>query len=228
MTIADVHAIALLACPAVAVVAIVVSRRRPSERPAGLGELLFPLGVALAANLTQHGCEEPAGAHQTLIPLVSMWAVFFWTGPIPVRWVLALGLSAGMLVLTQHAVALVHTDAFTGISELQSRSTARVEANRALLSNYLRQFGETDHTEYEAGWLRELPFADDLAMLQAGVPHFEAAIWCWHTRFTGLYGRDVKVLDYWYPGGRIHDASCGIEVRGRPDAPLHMRASSPQ
>lgn len=226
MTIADAHAVALLTCPILTAAALLASRRRPTEPRPGLFELLVPLVVVFFSNLNQHGCDERAGAVQTLIPLACMWAVLFWCGPMLARWGIAMLLAGAACALTHHAIELVHTNSFTGVADLHKSGLARIGKDRELLSKQLAQLGESDTFVYEARWLRELPFAHEIPMLDARPAFYESATALWHTRFTGLHRRELHLLDYWYPGGALADAAEKLELSTRPEAPVKHRPSS--
>ncbi|MHB0935693.1 MAG: hypothetical protein ACYC6A_04830 [Armatimonadota bacterium] len=85
---------------------------------------------------------------------------------------------------------------------------------RDSLSLYLEGGLPDQGQSFPAGWLADQPFAVDFPRSSmtgwTSIPHP-----LWHSRFSGIYQREVIHGEAWYPGGPLKDVRQKIEIRER-------------
>lgn len=212
------HALALLACPIVAIAAVFFAPRKPGQKPAGVWALVWPVLVAVVPATSRHLCDEGQAILQWLIPLFCLWLVAVFVGHVTARRSVAWLLAVAMWILTFHYEQVVHERDITGNPNWGRGSRAVSNSTLRVIKVELADCSALDTTEYPAGWVRDLSFASLLEFpLYRGPIRGEVASF-WHSSWTSLY-RPIRIpQDYWYPGGTLAAAADRIEIRDRPDA----------
>ncbi len=223
----ELHAAALLGC-AVGTLALLVfgPRRRPAPAQAFLAALVFFAVVYLfrfGCFGWFDGCIEGC---QWLIPASCVYLVLAYVRPLPVRLGVAALLVAAAWALSAHFSNIVQDPHWSGTPQLSIEAKVRT----AVLNDLASQAAEfsSDTTSYPAGWLRELPFAAGLRMVNMGAAPRRDVHLTWHTWATGLYPVDYVCQDFWYPGGPPATGLAAVECRDRPGfvVPVRPRPAS--
>jgi len=220
------HALALLACPIITLIVVLLTKRRSFAGRSVVAPLLTPLAIGLMPMTMKHMCDEGQAFGSWLIPLLCLWPSMLLVGPAFWRLALALLLGIAMYVLTYQHVEWVHSEELTGNPRWAKRVFAAT--NRQRMQDYqvwLAERGGADTTSYPAGWLRDIDFGGQHIPPSDWQPIDGTVTPLWHSSFTQLYTRVRIPLDYWYPGGTPTEAAEKLELRPRPDAPLPRWAS---
>ena len=218
------HALALLACPIVTLIVILLTKRRSFAERSVVAPLLIPLAIGFMPMTMKHMCDEGQAFGSWLIPLLCLWPALLLIGPTVVRRAVATLLGVAMFVLTYQHDTWVHTDEITGSK--QWAKISRAAMNRAELGEvaiWLANRGLRDTNSYAAGWLREIDFGEQRLPPREWQPVDGDARPLWHSWFTQLYERVTIPLDYWYPGGTPAAAASGVELRPRAPIPAPLR-----
>lgn len=213
------HALTLLLLPALTVVGIVFSPRRPCR-----SDVIWALTVSgfvtgfLATVLFPCLCsrgQERITWRQVWIPTLCANAAWLFIRASALR--IALTLSSGVLLfaLTYHRDAVLNTREFAD-------STHDIELLAKLslhsVSKGLREVGEAKDISFPPGWLREV--VDDETAWRAirtnPTPEHQLEP-LRHTWITGIYALNKLDRDFWWPGGSIARFADNVELRRRPD-----------
>lgn len=219
------HAIALLAIPALTVVALCLLKLSPPTPRRLLYGMIPCLFVLLATAGCNHLCREGQDYFQWLIPVPFLYVVLLFVHSVRWRALLASGIALACVVLSSHFDSVVHEPGWTGNPAYDGMASYWL---RAVRREAARLANDEPNLAFEANWLRDLPIAPRVPALAAhDVPSRRAIGHAWHTAFTGLFPYVGMPQDFWYPGGLLSEAASRIELRDRPHDPsvLDTRAA---
>jgi hypothetical protein len=179
--------------------------------------LLFLLGTLLSF----HCCNAGVPFTQLVIPAICLGCIIAFIRDIKIQKLSGLAIIVMAIILSDHFLNLVHTADYTGSPQSIIRDKNRfIEHNLMREKEILRRKSTNDDYIYPSGWIessgadRESPFT--MAPQFSHLSTYKTYPY-WHSFITGLYGKKSKIMDIWYPGGRIKDNIDKIEFRERPE-----------
>ncbi len=212
---ADVHAILLLALPAVAILAMLILRkRRPSARQLLIAIALATFATILAPTCNQHRCRSGQPQSQWIIIGPCLLLTLILIRSTAWRRVLGSILCVGMIGLSCHFTSLVHEPGWTG-------SLAQSDMVEALILRQYRaavKMATEEHPSPDdilpAGRLRDTPLWTKVHEL-VGIlsPERTELLPAWHSRLTGLYPTRTIPQEFWLDAGPIRTAAERISLR---------------
>lgn len=203
---------------------------RFGRKPTNIIQILVGLLLALllgisASAISAHACKQGNPDRQILISCVCLGCILTFTdikgSSLTVR-ALIFGTITGivllMFLLCNQYVNLVHSKMYTGNpSYIKTIHKAIGQTTLQRIKKILSEATETNEKVYPSGWLSESDIktlipADDLKDLLDHCKSVEIYRF-WHTLFTGLYGKNYKTLEVWYPGGLLKDSLDNLQFK---------------
>jgi len=200
----DLIAIAALADIMLTAFLVIWFRRKPFPY------LHFLLGLAICALIlsmfTPAFITPGRGAPVNLMVITSLCFSISCSVPLSrPAWSVALLIFTLAMLVTLPVLANTQQD-YTFFSQVHTRQ-------RDSLYDYLEKIPHQERS-FPAGWLAGQPFASEIppSSMQGRIfiPHP-----LWHSRFSGIYEREIIYGEAWYPGGPLKDGRRKIEIRER-------------
>jgi hypothetical protein len=213
---ATVHAILLIVLAVAALLSVsAVKRRVPTSRQFVVAFALTALGIVVAMGVSSHLCFEGNPRRQYLILGACLLLTLALTHSAAWRRTVSACVFVGMVGLSFHFVALVHTPGWTGNPAYDGGGEALLRSVQRQAVSVAADIENPDATIPE-GWLCDLPVGDVLrATFEGRSLHRRQTRAVWHSPLTGIYRYDRVAQDFWYPGGPLREGVMKIEVRDR-------------
>lgn len=213
----SLHALFILLCPAITVVAL-FHKNRDKKTPAATKVASLPIWSGVVVGLWGFAtmfclCREGNGGFaQWAVPMCCLFAVSAVRDK-KIRWLVTALLFAAGLALPRQFEILAHSNAYTSVPGWEGDRFVILRSEMQRIEG-MRDEIHVGEAAPPSGWIEDVfPDYQWNKIVTAGTRKIDQPEW--HSVFTRLHRATYLPVGIWYPGGPWEEGVQGLEIRDR-------------